>query len=308
MASTAILTTYGDSAAKEDVVLNAVEILTAKEVQITNMVGRGNAIATVHSYLTDTLKTAASLAVAEQDDYTATELTTPSRLTNLIEIIAKNFKVTRTQQQIAHFHGENELQRQTRKGLMDWANAYEFDFIRSALTSGASGVAPKMAGIIAATSKSTNHTTHTSTIALNASMLNALMKINYDNSNGDVATDLFCGSFLRNAIDAFTQKSNVVVNNPGGQKRIVHSVTTYETSFGTLNIHVHRYVQQGSDAHGRLLAINPTKLVAAWLQMPFIDTGLARAGDYDNRAVVGKVTLEVHNQDSNWFADGFINA
>ena len=144
MASTAILTTYGVNDIREDVVLNAIEILTARESQITNLVQRGSAIATVHSYLTDTLKAVASLAVTEQGDYTATEAQTPARLTNVIEIIAKNFKVSRTQQQVQHHHGENELQRQTRKGLMDWANAYEFDFVRSTLTSGASGTAPKM--------------------------------------------------------------------------------------------------------------------------------------------------------------------
>lgn len=305
MVSDAILRTYGDSAAKEDVVLNAIEILTARETQIANLIGRSRAINTIHSYLTDTLLTAASLAVSEGEDYTATEQTTPTRLTNLVEIIAKNFKVTRTQQQIEHYHGQNELQRQTRKALMDFANALEFDLVRSTLTSGLSGTAPKMAGIIAATSKSTNHTTQTSTTAWSSSILNGLMKDVWDNSNGDVSTNLFMGSVLRNATDAFTQKTNVVVNNPGGQTTIVQTVTTYETSFATLSLHTHRYVQQTSDAHERVLGINPVKLALAWLQMPFVDTDLARSGDYDNRAVVGKVTLEVHNQDSNFFADGY---
>ena len=305
MASTAILTTYGVNDIREDVVLNAIEILTARESQITNLVQRGSAIATVHSYLTDTLKAVASLAVTEQGDYTATEAQTPARLTNVIEIIAKNFKVSRTQQQVQHFQGENELQRQTRKGLMDWANAYEFDFIRSTLTSGVSGTAPKMSGVIEAASKSSNHTTQTSTTVWAASILDGLMQENWDNSNGDVATDIFMGSFLRKITDTFTQKSNVVVNNPGGQTRIVRTVTTYETAFGTLNIHKHRYIQQSSDAHDRVLAIRPDKIASAWLQMPFVDTGLARSGDYDNRAVVGKTTVEMRNQDSHWFADGY---
>lgn len=107
------------------VVLNAIEILTARETQIMNMIGESMAINTVHSYLTDTLDTAASLAVAEGGDYTSKALTTPSRLTNIVEIIAKNYKVTRTQQQISHYHGENELTRQTEKALMDWGNAAE---------------------------------------------------------------------------------------------------------------------------------------------------------------------------------------
>ena len=304
MASDSILRSYGDSSAKEDVVLNAVEILTARETQIFNMLGKTTAINTIHSYLVDTLKTAASLAVSEGGDFTASELTTPTRLTNIIEIVAKNYKVTRTQRDISHYHGEDELARQTQKALMDWGNAAEFDLVRATLTSGVSGTAAKLSGIIEATSKSTNHTSHSSGTVWDATILDGLMKDNWDNSNGDVSTDLFLGSFLRKATDGFTQKNNIVVNNPGGQTTIVRTVTTYETAFGTLRIHTHRYIQQTTDATGRVLALRPEKLKVAFLRKPFIDTDLARAGDYDNRAVIGKFTLEVRNQDSNWFTDG----
>lgn len=305
MAADVILRTYGDVSAKEDVVLNAVEILTARETQIFNMLGKTTAINTVHAYLTDTLRTAASKAVGEAEDYTLSANTTPSRLTNIVEIVAVPFAVSRTQQQIQHYHGENELERQTRKALMDWANAAEFDLVRGTLTSGASGTAPKLAGIIAAISKSTNTTVHTSGTAWDSTILDGLMKGNWDNSNGDVATDLFMGSFLRKLTDAFTQKTNMVVNNTAGGSAIVRTVSSYETAFGTLRLHTHRYIQDSGDATGRVLAIRPEKLKIAFLEKPYIDTGLARSGDYDKRAVVGKFTLEVHNQDSNWFASGF---
>ena len=85
----------------------------------------------------------------------------------------------------------------------------------------------------------------------------------------------------------------------------MNTISTYETSFGTINIHVHRYVQQSGDATGRALAIRPEKLKVAMLEKPQIDTNLARSGPYDFRAVAGQHTLEVHNQDSNWFSDGF---
>jgi len=160
-------------------------------------------------------------------------------------------------------------------------------------------------GIIEATSKSTNHTSHNSGTVWSATILDGLMMDNWDNSNGDVSTDLFMGSFLKKATDGFTQKNNIVVNNPGGQTTIVRTVTTYESSFGTLRIHKHRYVQQSGDATGRVLAINPMKLAKAFLDKPYIDTGLARSGPYTPRAVAGSWTLEVHNQDSNFYADGF---
>ena len=50
-----LLTTYPDGDIKSDVVLNAIEILTASEQQIFNMLGKTRAISTVHSYNTDTL-------------------------------------------------------------------------------------------------------------------------------------------------------------------------------------------------------------------------------------------------------------
>ena len=285
--------------------MNAVEILTAKEVQIMNMLGKTDAIATVHEYLTDTLQTAQSRATAEGADYTALALTTPSRLTNIVQKVTIPFKVSRTQQRIEHYHNQDEKTRQTEKALMDWGNAAEFDLVRSTLVSGASGTIPKMSGIIEATSKGTNHTSHTSGTAWDATILDGLMKDNYDNSNGDVSTDVFMGSFLRKATDTFTQKSHVVVNNPGGQTTIVRTVTTFETSFGTLRLHVHRYIQQSGDGTGRVQAIRPDKLKVAFLQRPYIDNGLSRLGDYDFMAVDGQLTVEVKNQDSNWYADGF---
>lgn len=312
MASDAILRSYGDSAVREDVVLNAVEILTARETQIFNMLGKTTAINTIHAYLTDTLRAPSlnGLAVEEAADYTANVNSTPSRLTNIVEILALPYKVSRTQQQIQHYTGENELVRQTQKALMDWGNAAEFDLVRSVLASGVSGTVPKMMGIIAAISKSTNYTSQTSGTAWSASILDGLVLANWQNSNGDVATDMFMGGILRKNTDYFTQKSNVVVNAPG-ISTIVRTVSTYQTAFTTMNLHTHRYVQQSGDATARVLGINPAKLKVAFLAnggKPYIDTSLARSGDYDVRAIVGKFTVEVHNQDSNFYADGYLNS
>jgi hypothetical protein len=307
MASDAILRTYGDVSAREDVVMNAIEILTAREQQVFNLLGKTSAVNTIHAYLTDTLRTAASAAVEEGADYTASANSTPSRLTNLVEIVVIPFKVTRTQQDISHYQGENELERQTSKALMDWGNSAEFDLIRSTLVSGVSGTVPKMSGLIEATSKSTNHTSHTSGTVWAASILDSLMKNNWDSSNGDVSSEILMGSILRKNTDSFTQKTNMVVNSPGATG-IIRTVSTYQTAFGTLNIHTHRYIQVAADATARVFSIRPEKLKVAFLRKPYIDTGLARSGDYDARAVVGKITAEIHNQDSNWYADGFLLA
>lgn len=287
------------------VVLNSIEILTAKEAQISNMLPKTKAIATVHSYLTDTLRTAASLAVSEEADYAPAGATTPSRKTNLTSHVVAAVKVSGLQRAVDHYQGEDELARQTRKALLDFGNAFEFDLVRSTLVSGVSGTAPKMEGIITHISKSTNTTAHTSGTVFNASILEGLMKNCWSNSSGDTATDVFMSANVRDLLDKATQKSNVVVNQANGITDIVKMTSTYTTAFGKVQVHTHRYVLQAADATDRILGINRSKLAVAWLRMPFVDTP-ARGGDYEIRAVVGDATLECRNQDSNFFAYGFL--
>jgi len=137
------LRTYGDVSRKEDV-LGLVEILTATEDYFLNNLGKTTATDMVHITLTDTLRSVATAAVAEGGDYTMLARTTPSRLQNIVEIVAIPYSVTRSQQQITKHTGVNELARQTAKAIKEWADAAEFDIVRSTLTSGASGTTPKM--------------------------------------------------------------------------------------------------------------------------------------------------------------------
>lgn len=306
MAIAGALQTYGDVSKREDVVLNAIEILTAQENQIQTSLGKTKAINMVHSFLIDTLLTAASLAVQQGTDFNLSTLTTPTRLTNIVEEIAKAYLVTRPEEMVQSYTGINELDRQTTKALKDWGNALEFDLVRATLASGISGTVASMNGIINGTSLANNTTAQTSGTVFSATVLDALMFNCWNTSNGDVATDVYVGGIMKRVVDNFVQKSNVVVNAPG-ISTIVRTVTTFETSMGTVTVHKHRYVQQSTDATGRVLAIRPEKIKIAYLDMPFIKD-LAEAGAYSKKAVYGSLTTEFHNQNSNFFASGYLLA
>lgn len=284
--------------------MGLVEILTAEETMISTMLGKTRAIDAVHHTLVDSLETAGSNAVAEGSDYAMKTRTTPTRLTNIVELVSIPFAVTRTQQAIDHYHGTDELTRQETKALREYGNSVEFDLVRSTLVSGISGTVPKMQGLIAHISKSTNTTAHTSGTVWSASILKGLMKANMDNSNGDVATDIFMGSYLKDKTDDFTNKTGISYDGANA-KSIISAVDIFETGLGKVRVHYHRYVQQSTDATGRVLAIRPEKHKVAYLEMPYVDRDLARSGPYDKRAVVGSMTLETRNQDSNFFASGF---
>lgn len=307
MAVTAVFQTYGDQTIKTDIVLDSVEIISAREDGIFSMLGKTNAIAMIHSYPVDILATPASLAVEQGADFTYSTRTSPSLLTNLVQEVAQPIRVTRPQIAVQHYHGQNELDRQLAKGLMEFTNGVEFDLVRGTQTSGISGTGQTMAGIIVAISKSTNTTAQTSGTVFSASILDAMMMNCWTNSNGDVATDIFLGGIMKRTTDTFIAKSNVVVNSPD-IRGIVKTVTTYETAFGTITIHKHRFVQQSGDATARILAIRPEKLKVAFLEKPTVLTDLQTNGPYTPRAVYASLTLETRNQDSNWFASGYLLA
>lgn len=304
MAIAGALQTYGDSSKREDVVLNSIEILTAVENSVQTALGKTKTINMVHSYLTDTLATAASAAVEQGTDFSITARTTPSRLTNIVEEIAIAFLVTKPEEYVQSYSGINELDRQLTKTLKDWGNSLEFDLVRGTLASGVSGTVAAFNGIINGTSLANNTTAQTSGTVFSATILDALMQNCWNTSNGDVATDVYVGGIMRRVVDNFTQKNNVVVNTPTIMT-IIRTVTTFETSMGTVNIHKHRYVQQSSDATGRVLAIRPEKIKVAYLQMPFV-MDLAQSGAYSKKAIYGSCTVEFHNQNSNFFTTGYL--
>ena len=162
-------------------------------------------------------------------------------------------------------------------------------------------------GIIQLSSDGNNHTSHSSGTVLNASHLRGLMRNNYDQGNGELATDLFMSSFSRAVVDSFTTKTNVVLNvdGPDAAARIIESVGVFETSFVRLVLHTHRYLEVSTDATGRLMALRPEKFSIAFLETPYLQDDLSPDGGYVERALRTSLTLEGHNKLVHWYADGF---
>lgn len=302
MALANILQTYGDPARVQSV-LPLVEILTAKETWFLSNLQKTTVTDTIHGVFRDTLMTPATAAVAEGTDFTNVARTQPTRVNNIVEISAIPFRVTRTAQQVQHYHGQNEKARQLSKALIDWGNATEFDILRSTLASGLSGTTPKMSGILEAISKATTVTAHTSGTVFSASILKGLLRNNWENSNGEPVTDLFLNSNLKEDLDSFTAGATKFVQLG---EELKDYVDVYDGGgFGRVAVHLHRLLYQIGDGTGRVLGIRRDKLALGYLQEPTVQD-VASLGDYDAMAVVGKLTLECRNQDTNFFANGFL--
>lgn len=174
------LRTYGDGSIVRDV-QKEIELLSPVENFFLNNLGKTTAKAMVHQYQTDTLRTVASAAATEYNAFTASASSVPTLTANVVERVEIAFSVTDAQDLVTHESGENEFSRQAAKAMMDWSNAAEFDLVRGSLTSGVSGTAPVMNGIIATVS--TNSTSHTSGTTFSETILIGLMQTTYDNGN-----------------------------------------------------------------------------------------------------------------------------
>ncbi len=298
------LLTYGDQAIVRSV-QKEIEILTATENMLLTGLRKSTAKAMIHSWQDDVLSTPGSAAATEYRAFTPQALTTPILRTNVVEHVYRAGAVTDAQQKVTHESGENELVRQERKVMMDWANSAEFDLLRSTLTSGASGLVPKMNGVIATIS--TNATTHTSGTVFSESILNALVELTWQNGNGDVATDILVGSKMKRRISQFS--GGITKNVEASARRSGSVVDMYETDFGTLSVHLHRYMQQSTDGTARVLGMRMDKYYIAYLQGGEAElTEQGKRATSTDFAISGYLTLENRNEKCSFFANGFLLA
>lgn len=221
----------------------------------------------------------------------------------MVESIAIPFGVSGLQDAIDHYQGQKESVRQTRKALTDWGNAAEFDIVRGTMTSGASGTAATMKGIISWIA--TNSTTQTSGTTFNATQLQNILSDVYDKGNGEQITDIYVGSLMKRRISSFTVSNTKFVQ--AMEKTIVDSVDVYDSDFGRIRVHLHRYVQQSGDATARVLGVNMDKWKLAYLRRPYIQD-LAKSGDYEKKQVIGDLTVEARNEAVNFFMAGFLKS
>lgn len=301
MATDNYLRTYSDTSIPEDV-LDAIELLTAQENWLLNNLGKTTASATTHEWQTDTLMTvsAGGLTVAEGADASLSALTTPSRVTNITEIIKKDFGVTRTQRKVAHYGFEDPFPYQTQKAMKDWGNHTEYELLRSTLTSGVSGTAPSMKGIRALIT--TNVTAHNSGTVFSETILQGLLQLIFTNGSGAFADTLLVGANLKKKISGFVSGSTKYID--AFEKKLVNSVAVYESDFGLQQIVLHRYVTVSGDATAEIDILTKDTWKIAYLDRPHIDP-LAKLGDSDRASLVGELTLEGRQEALNVEATGF---
>ena len=266
------------------------------------------ATAVNHEWQTQALAAAdvtnAQLEGADPD----TNQTTPTvRLGNIAQISYKVARVSGTQQAVDHAGRDNELSYQEMlKGLELKRDLETILLYNQKKATGSDTVARNCASVLSWIKTNTNKGTGaaadpgtadgnaTRTDGTQRAFTEAQLKSTLASiwTNGGKPNTIYTGSFNKQAFSMFVGRASPIEDTKS--KRIIASVTAYESDFGDLKVVADRFLRQRdvlvlqSDMWG-IAHISGRKMVSIVL---------AKTGDSDRRQILSEYTLEARNEKS----------
>lgn len=284
-----MLTTFYDTSRREDL-LDIIGDVTPDDTPLATMLKTSTAKDTVHQWLEDYITPPSSVSfAAEGAAATYSGLTQPSRNLNLTAILTETFRVSGTERATDPGGGQDPLDYQAGKALKTWKMKEEYAIVNGALSSGVSGTAASMAGLINVIT--TLATSRNSGTSLSETEFQDMHQHSWEKGGTDNAFDLVLVPFgLKRKIDGFTAGATKYVDQ--SDKKLTQPVAIYETSAGVARIMQHRYVPSAAATPGpRFLGIKEDLYRVAYLRKPYREM-LAKDGDRENGQIVGEFTLE----------------
>jgi len=259
-------------------------------------VGTATAVNTLHEWLVDTYAASADNAAVEGNDITFTDLTQPTRSTNVVQLFQKDVRVSNTEQRVSHYGMRDPYTYQLQKKLTEMARDIEKALVQGTQASGASGVARRLTGAVALITS--NKTARASGTSLSETEFNDIVAGIFDSGTDLNVDKIFVGSYLKRAISGYTAGSTKFTGAEG--KKLYNTVSVYESDFGVHMVHLSREVPSGG-----FLAIDSSKWRVAYLtdgrpqHIPLATVGSAKRG-----MIEAEVTLEALNEKSSAYRSG----
>lgn len=264
--------------------------------------GESQATNTLHQWLNDTYASSADNAQIEGNDLSFTDLTEPSRSTNVVQLFQKDIRVSNTARRVAHYGTGDPYAYQKTKKMVEMARDIEKALVAGTRASGSSGVARRMDGAIALVT--TNKTVRASGTSLSETEFNDILQGIYD-SGTDISVDkAFTGASLKRVISGYTAGSTKFTNADGN--KLYNSFSVYESDFGVVTVHLEREVPTTA-GNKALLLVDSSKWKVAYLtdghpqHQPLATIGSAQRGMLE-----AELTLEALNEKSSAYRVGYI--
>lgn len=302
MALVTKLITYQAGTRKEDL-LDFIADVSPDDNPLTTMFGTREATNTVHEWTEDYLaRPTAITGVVEGSDATFSDLTNPSRRTNIVQPIRATYRVSDTIRAVDVAGMSDMLDYQATKAAKDWKNQLEYSVVRATIASGDSGVARQMAGIEATITS--HYTARLSGTSLSETELNNMVLDVANDVGMDQVWDMLVLPLqLRQKVSTFTAGTTKFVD--ASDKKLTRQVAVYESDFNVLRVFAHKDVTSGVATPGpTVLGLREDKWKLAYLRRP-VRTELAKTGSSSKGMIEGEVTLEFLAERANARRSGY---
>lgn len=295
--------TYEAVGQREDLI-DVITNISPLENWFISQVGKTKASARYHEWQTDALSSPAANAQVEGNDSPAMTAATPTTRTgNYTQILAKYFSVTKTTEAVNKAGRKSEIAYQKAMKAQGLAGDLEYAcIINSASVSGDTATARQLKGVLGWIS--TNVTTATATGGtqnLTESLLNDNLQLIW--AQGGTPRNTLVGAYQKRIIDAFTTNTRQV---DAATKKVTAAISTYESSFGTITIRLHRVLN--TTAPGTIINLGDMALwKLAWLR-PVETVELAKTGSNTKLMIEAEVTLECRQEKGSGKMTGYKSA
>jgi hypothetical protein len=222
----------------------------------------------------------------------------PTRQGNVLQILNKDIRVSRTNQAIGHYAIPSMTADQTEVKLTELKTDIEHALLTATLNTGSTATARQMVGLIPMAQSNLSMYTNGSAATFSEVLFNGMLEQGW--SNGAEVRDILVDGRIKRVITNFTGNAARVI--AADQQRLVNTIGHYDSDYGPINIHLSRDLPTfgGGGSLGRVIVgIDKTHANKAWLR-PVTVRQTADIADSDDAIAVTELTLEWGNPNSHF--------
>lgn len=271
------------------------------ETPLVTLFGTSTAEQTYHQWLTfNVSRPTSNVARIEGADASYGDLTQPTRVGNITQIITKPIRVSRTERRVSVAGMSDPYIFQKAEGLRALKLDMEYAILNSTTASGSSGVARSMVGVDASITSVV--TARNSGTSFSEQELNDMASDAWYTVNGDKVFDtVLCTMKIKQAIAGFSGNSTRYID--ASERRLVKDILEYTSSAGAHVVLPHRDIRQSAGTV-TVLGIREDAYKVAYLDKPMFEE-LDKTGDADKGQWVTELTLEYQDQRSSLKRTGY---
>ena len=281
------LQTLQDTGRREDL-LDIIGDVSPDETPLLTLFGTTTVSGTLHEWMRHNVSRSTSVqADVEGADTTFNDLTQPTRVTNITQIIKDGVRVSRTERKVNVAAMGDPYAFQKADTLRKLKMKMEYSVLNAVKASGASGSARQMNGIDAFITSNT--TARNSGTSFSETELNDMVSDVWTVADPDKIFDMVLCTFkIKQAVAGFGGNSTRYID--AAERRLIKDILVYDSSGGSHRIFAHKDVRNSAGSV-TVYGLREDLWRIGYLDQPMFEE-LAKLGDSDRGHWVTEFTLE----------------